>query len=87
MEFIEINKLVSTSMSKIITYCNQLDKYIKNKLEPFDNSIAISYEKVNRKKQIMKINEGLSYLYNNYANIPQNYNNMMQRGNYNGNKK
>ena len=53
MEFIEINKLVSTSMSKIITYCNQLDKYINNKLEPFDNSIAISYEKVNRKKQII----------------------------------
>jgi len=53
MEFIEINKLVSTSMSKIITYCNQLDKYIKNKLEPFDNSITISHEKVNRKKQII----------------------------------
>mgnify|MGYP006873023955 CR=1 FL=1 len=53
MEFIEINKLVSTSMSKIITYCSQLEKYIKNKLEPFDNSITISHEKVNRKKQII----------------------------------
>ena len=53
MEFIELNKLVSTSMSKIIAYCSQLDKYIKNKLEPFDNSITISYEKVNRKKQII----------------------------------
>ena len=36
MEFIEINKSVSTSMSKIITFCNQLDKYVKDKLEPFN---------------------------------------------------
>ena len=55
MEFIEINKSVSTSMSKIITFCNQLDKYVKDKLEPFNNSINISYEKIFNKKQ--KINE------------------------------
>ena len=52
-EFIEINKLVSTSMSKIISYCSQLDKYINDKLEPFDNSMNLSYEKINRKKQIV----------------------------------
>ena len=54
MEFIEINKLVSTSMSKIIIFCNQLDKYIKNKLEPFNTSINISYQKVFNKKQTIK---------------------------------
>ena len=52
-EFIEINKLVSTSMSKITLYCTQLNQYIKDKLEPFNNSINISYEKINRKKQII----------------------------------
>ena len=55
MEFIEINKSVSTSMSKIITFCNQLDVYIKNKLEPFNISINTSYQKIFKKKQ--KINE------------------------------
>ena len=52
-EFIEINKLVSTSMSKITLYCTQLNQYVKDKLEPFNNSINISYEKINRKKQIV----------------------------------
>ena len=53
LEFIEINKLVSTSMSKIILFCNQLDKYIHQKLEPFNNSINTSYQKINNKKQII----------------------------------
>ena len=58
MEFIEINKLVSTSMSKILIFCNQLDKYIKNKLEPFNNSINTSYQKVfNKKKRIKEMKE------------------------------
>ena len=58
MEFIEINKLVSTSMSKIIIFCNQLDKYIKNKLEPFNTSINISHQKLyNKKKKIKEIKE------------------------------
>ena len=52
-EFIEINKLVSTSMSKITSYCSQLNKYVKEKLEPFNNYINASYEKINHKKQII----------------------------------
>ena len=54
MEFIEINKLVSTSMSKIILYCNQLDKYIKNKLDPFNHWINLSHQKIFNKKQKIK---------------------------------
>ena len=58
MEFIEINKLVSTSMSKILIFCNQLDKYIKNKLEPFNISINTSYQKIfNKKKRIKEMKE------------------------------
>ena len=58
MEFIEINKLVSTSMSKIIIFCNQLDKYIKDKLEPFNISINTSYQKIfNKKQHINEIKE------------------------------
>ena len=58
IEFIEINKLVSTSMSKILIFCNQLDKYIKNKLEPFNTSINTSYQKVfNKKKKIKEMKE------------------------------
>ena len=57
-ELIEINKLVSTSMSKITLYCTQLNKYVKDKLEPFNNSINSSYEKLNNKKIIItKIKE------------------------------
>ena len=57
-EFIEINKLVSTSMSKIIIFCNQLDKYIKDKLEPFNISINTSYQKIfNKKQHINEIKE------------------------------
>ena len=57
-ELIEINKLVSTSMSKITLFCTQLNKYIQDKLEPFNNSINSSYEKLNNKKIIIsKIKE------------------------------
>ena len=52
-EFIEINKEVSTSISKITLYCIQLNKYVKDKLEPFNNSINISYGKLNSKKKII----------------------------------
>ena len=52
-ELIEINKLVSTSMSKITLFCSQLNRYVKGKLEPFNNSINTSYEKINHKKQII----------------------------------
>ena len=67
MEFIEINKLVSTSMSKIITFCNQLDAYIKNKLEPFNTSINTSYQKIFNKKQ--KIAEIKQITVKNSGNI------------------
>ena len=40
-------------MSKITLYCTQLNQYIKDKLEPFNNYINISYEKINRKKKII----------------------------------
>ena len=49
-EYIERNKLVSTSMSKITLYCTYLSNYIHNKFEPFSNSINFSYEKINRNK-------------------------------------
>ena len=52
-EFIEINKQVSTSISKITLYCIQLNKYVKDKIDPFNNSINISYDKLNNKKQII----------------------------------
>jgi hypothetical protein len=45
-------------MSKILIFCNQLDKYIKNKLEPFNTSINTSYQKVfNKKKKIKEMKE------------------------------
>ena len=53
MEFIEMNSKVSTSMSKVLLYCNHLEKYIKDKLEPFNYSINTSYEKVNKDKQLI----------------------------------
>ena len=67
MEFIEINKSVSTSMSKIISFCNQLDVYIKNKLEPFNISINTSYQKIFKKKQ--KIAEIKEITIKNSGNI------------------
>ena len=53
MEFIELNSKVSSSISKVLLYCNNLEKYIKGKLEPFNESINISYEKVNKDKQFI----------------------------------
>ena len=53
MEFIELNSKVSSSISKVLLYCNNLEKYIKGKLEPFNDSINTSYEKVNRDKQFI----------------------------------
>jgi len=53
MEFIELNSKVSSSISKVLLYCNNLEKYIKGKLEPFNNSINTSYEKVNRDKKFI----------------------------------
>ena len=45
-------------MSKIIIFCNQLDKYIKDKLEPFNISINTSYQKIfNKKQHINEIKE------------------------------
>ena len=52
-EFIEINKLISTSISKIISFCSQLHKYVNDKFEPFNNAVNLSYEKVNHEKQII----------------------------------
>ena len=40
-------------MSKITLFCGQLNRYVKGKLEPFNNSINTSYEKINHKKQII----------------------------------
>ena len=67
MEFIEINKSVSTSMSKISSFCSQLDIYIKNKLEPFNTSINTSYQKIFKKKQ--KISEIKEITMKNSGNI------------------
>ncbi len=52
-EFINMNSKLSTSMSKVLLYSNYLDKYIKDKLEPFNYSINTSFEKINRDKQII----------------------------------
>ena len=55
-EFISLNTKLSTSMSKILLYSNLLEKYIKGKLEPFNSSINISFEKIkNDKKYISEI--------------------------------
>ena len=49
-EFINMNSKISTSMSKVLFYSNYLDKYIEGKLEPFNDSINISYEKIQKDK-------------------------------------
>ena len=49
-EFIEMNSSLSTSMSKVLLYSNYLDRYIKDKLKPFDDSINTSFEKVKNDK-------------------------------------
>ena len=51
MEFIELNSKVSTSISKVLLFSYYLEKYINDKLEPFNNSINISYEKVIKDKK------------------------------------
>ena len=50
MEFIELNSKVSTSISKVLLFSYYLEKYIKDKLDPFNNSINTSYEKVIKDK-------------------------------------
>ena len=52
-EFIDMNSKISTSMSKVLLYSNYLDKYINDKLEPFNNSINISFDKVKRDKKFI----------------------------------
>ena len=51
MEFIELNSKVSTSISKVLLFSYYLEKYINDKLDPFNNSINISYEKVIKDKK------------------------------------
>ena len=53
MEFIELNSKVSTSISKILLFAYYLEQYIKDKLEPFNNSINISYDKVIKDKKFI----------------------------------
>ena len=56
MEFIELNSKVSTSISKVLLFSFYLERYIKEKLNPFNNSINTSYDKViNDKKFISEI--------------------------------
>ena len=52
-EFINMNSKLSTSMSKVLLYSNYLDKYINDKLEPFNYSINTSFEKINRDKKLI----------------------------------
>ena len=66
-EFIDMNSKISTSMSKVLLYSNYLDKYINDKLEPFNNSINISCEKIKRDKQF--INEIKTKTMQNSGNI------------------
>ena len=63
-------KNISSNDDNVISIYNP-----HNKIKKDEGPIQIS---VNNKKKINKNN--------NYANIPQNYNNIMQRGNYNENK-
>ena len=53
MEFIELNSKVSTSISKILLFSYYLEQYIKDKLDPFNNSINISYDKVIKDKKFI----------------------------------
>ena len=50
-EFINMNSSLSTSMSSVLFYSSYLDKYIKDKLEPFNNTINTSCEKIKRDKE------------------------------------
>ena len=53
LEFIELNSKVSTSISKVLLFSYHLEKYIKDKLDPFNNSINISYDKVIKDKKFI----------------------------------
>ena len=53
MEFIELNSKVSTSISKVLLFSFYLERYIKEKLEPFNNSINTSYDKVIKDKKFI----------------------------------
>ena len=53
MEFIELNSKVSASMSKILLFSYHLEHYIKGKLEPFNEAINTSYEKINNDKKFI----------------------------------
>ena len=53
LEFIELNSKVSTSISKVLLFSHHLEKYIKDKLEPFNNSINTSYDKVIKDKKFI----------------------------------
>ena len=53
LEFIELNSKVSTSISKVLLFSHHLEKYIKDKLDPFNNSINISYDKVIKDKKFI----------------------------------
>ena len=53
LEFIELNSHVSTSMSRVLLYCNSLENYIKQMLTPFNNSINSSFEKIPKDKKLI----------------------------------
>ena len=53
LEFIELNSKVSTSISKVLLFSHHLEKYIKDKLEPFNNSINTSYDKIIKDKKFI----------------------------------
>ena len=52
-EFIELNSHVSTSMSKVLLYCNKLENYIKQMLTPFNETINSSCQKISRDKELI----------------------------------
>ena len=53
MELIDINSRVATSITNISLYSYHLDKYIKDKLDPFNNYINNSFEKIKRDKYLI----------------------------------
>ena len=53
MELIELNKKVSTSMSRAVSYCNKLDKYIKQNLPWFNESVNVSFNNIKNDKEIV----------------------------------
>ena len=52
-EFIDMNSSLSTSMSQVLLYSSYLDVYIKNKLDPFNNTINTAFEKIKRDKEFI----------------------------------